>query len=70
MIDRPKLLSDIAKTFSTTGTSLNEGIGSRLIKICLSASPHATVQCLIALREVDLRNDLEKIRNTDSDYAR
>ncbi|MFA7361452.1 MAG: hypothetical protein WC139_10495 [Candidatus Kapaibacterium sp.] len=42
MIDKQKLLSDFAKIFSATETSLNEGIGSRLIKICLSVSPHAT----------------------------
>jgi len=59
--DRPKLLSDFAKIFSATETSLNEGIGSWLNGICLSASSHATAQCLIALRDTDLRSDLIKI---------
>jgi pimeloyl-ACP methyl ester carboxylesterase len=59
--DRPKLLSDFAKIFSATETSLNEGIGSWLNGICLSASSHATAQCLVALRDTDLRNDLRKI---------
>ena len=59
--DRPKLLSDFAKIFSATETSLNEGIGSWLNGICLSASSYATVQCLIALRDTDLRADLAKI---------
>lgn len=59
--DRPKLLSDFAKIFSATETSLNEGIGSWLNGICLSASSYATAQCLIALRDTDLRADLEKI---------
>lgn len=59
--DRPKLLSDFAKIFSATETSLNEGIGSWLYGICLSASSYATAQCLIALRDTDLRSDLEKI---------
>src|ERR1035437_8358626 len=59
--DRPKLLSDFAKIFSATETSLNEGIGSWLNGICLSASSHATAQCLIALRDTDLRSDLAKI---------
>jgi pimeloyl-ACP methyl ester carboxylesterase len=59
--DRPKLLSDFAKIFSATETSLNEGIGNWLNGICLSASSHATAQCLIALRDTDLRNDLKKI---------
>ncbi|MHB1687994.1 MAG: alpha/beta fold hydrolase [Ignavibacteriaceae bacterium] len=59
--DRPKLLSDFAKIFSATETSLNEGIGSWLNGICLSASSYATAQCLIALRDTDLRSDLVKI---------
>jgi pimeloyl-ACP methyl ester carboxylesterase len=60
--DRPKLLSDFAKIFSATETSLNEGIGNWLNGICLSASSHATAQCLIALRDTDLRNDMSKIK--------
>jgi len=60
--DRPKLLSDFAKIFSATETSLNEGIGSWLNGICLSASSYATAQCLIALRDTDLRSDLIKIK--------
>jgi non-heme chloroperoxidase len=59
--DRPKLLSDFAKIFSAKETSLNEGIGSWLNGICLSASSYATAQCLIALRDTDLRADLAKI---------
>jgi non-heme chloroperoxidase len=59
--DRPKLLSDFAKIFSATETALNKGIGSWLNGICLSASSYATAQCLIALRDTDLRSDLAKI---------
>jgi non-heme chloroperoxidase len=59
--DRPKLLSDFAKIFSAAENSLSEGIGNWLNSICLSASSHATAECLIALRDTDLRNDLEKI---------
>jgi pimeloyl-ACP methyl ester carboxylesterase len=59
--DRPKLLSDFAKIFSATTTSLNKGIGDWLNGIGLSASSHATAQSLIALRDTDLRKDLEKI---------
>ena len=60
--DRPKLLSDFAMIFSTTETSLSEGIGSWLNGICLSASSYyATDQCLIALRYIDLISDLSKI---------
>ena len=60
--DRPKLLSDFSNIFSATETTLNEGIGSWLNGICLSASSHATAQCLIALRDTDLRKDLAKIK--------
>jgi len=59
--DRPKLLADFAKIFSATETSLNVGIEGWLNGICLSASSYATAQCLIALRDTDLRSDLVKI---------
>ena len=59
--DRPKLLSNFAKIFSATETSLNEGIGVWLTGINLSASSYATAQCLIALRDTDLRADLAEI---------
>lgn len=60
--DRPKLLADFAKIFSAEETSLNEGMGSWLNGICLSASSYATAECLIALRDTDLRSDMVKIR--------
>jgi len=60
--DRPKLLSDFAKIFSATETSLNEGMGNWLNGICISASSYATAQCLIALRDTDLRPDLANIK--------
>jgi len=59
--DRPKLLSNFAKIFSATETSLNEGIGNWLTDINLSASSYATGKCLVALRDTDLRRDLVKI---------
>jgi non-heme chloroperoxidase len=59
--DRPKLLADFAKIFSATETSLNDGIGNWLNGIGLSASSHATAECLVALRDTDLRPDLAKI---------
>lgn len=60
--DRPKLLSNFAKIFSATETSLNEGMVGWLNGIGLSASSHATAQCLIALRDTDLRPDMKKIK--------
>ena len=59
--DRPQLLSNFGKIFSATETSLNEGIRNWLNGINLSASSYATAQCLIALRDTDLRPDLAKI---------
>jgi pimeloyl-ACP methyl ester carboxylesterase len=59
--DRPQLLANFGKIFSATETSLNEGIRSWLNGINLSASSYATAQCLIALRDTDLRPDLAKI---------
>ncbi|MBU1013395.1 MAG: alpha/beta hydrolase [Bacteroidetes bacterium] len=59
--DRPQLLANFGKIFSATETSLNEGIRSWLNNINLSASSYATAQCLIALRDTDLRNDMKKI---------
>ncbi len=60
--DRPKLLSNFGKIFSATETSLNEGISNWLYAINLSASAYATAQCLIALRDTDLRPDLAEIK--------
>ena len=59
--DRPQLLANFGKIFSATETSLNVGIRNWLNGINLSASSYATGQCLIALRDTDLRPDLEKI---------
>jgi len=41
---------------------IDEGIGNWLNGIGLSASSYATAQCLIALRDTDLRSDLNKIK--------
>jgi pimeloyl-ACP methyl ester carboxylesterase len=61
-LDRPKLLSDFAKIFSSTPTSLNSGIGKWLNGIGLSASSYATAHCLVALRDTDLREDMAKVK--------
>ena len=60
--DRPKLLANFAKIFSATETSLNDGIGKWLNGIGLVATAHATAQCLYALRDTDLREDLKEIK--------
>jgi non-heme chloroperoxidase len=59
--DRPMLLSNFAKIFSATETTLNEGFENWLHGIGLSASSMAMAKCLLALRNTDLRNDLAKI---------
>jgi pimeloyl-ACP methyl ester carboxylesterase len=60
--DRPMLLANFAKIFSATETSLNDGIGKWLNGIGLVATAHATGQCLYALRDTDLRDDMKKIK--------
>lgn len=60
--DRPQLLANFEKLFSATETSLNEGIRSWLKGIGLSASPYASMQCLMALRDTDLRAELKDIQ--------
>jgi len=59
--DRPKLLSNFAKIFSATKSTLSKGISNWLTGINLSASSYATGKCLLALRDTDLRSDLVKI---------
>jgi pimeloyl-ACP methyl ester carboxylesterase len=59
--DRPKLLANFGKIFSATETALNEGIAMWLNGINISSSSYAMAQCLIALRDTDLRADLAKI---------
>jgi len=60
--DRPKLLANFGNIFSATETALNEGIASWLNGINISSSSYAMAQCLIALRDTDLRSDLAKIK--------
>jgi pimeloyl-ACP methyl ester carboxylesterase len=59
--DRPQLLDNFAKIFSATENSLNNGLSKWLFNIGLSASSFATAQCLVALRDTDLRPDMENI---------
>lgn len=61
-IDRPQLLLNVGKMFGASKISLSEGISNWLYGIGLSASSYAMTQCLIALRDTDLRNDLTKIK--------
>jgi non-heme chloroperoxidase len=60
--DRPQLLENFDKIFGATETALPKGLGNWLGSINLEASPYATTQSLIALRETDLRSELVKIK--------
>lgn len=59
--DRPELLANFGKIFSATKTGLTEGIANWLNGINISSTSYAMAQCLIALRDTDLRADLAKI---------
>jgi pimeloyl-ACP methyl ester carboxylesterase len=60
--NREQLLTDFGKIFTSSETSLSPNINNWLYEIGLSASPYAMEQCLIALRDTDLREDLKKIK--------
>lgn len=62
LTDRPQLLENFDKIFGATETALPKGIGNWLGSINLEASPYATTQSLIALRDTDLRSELVKIK--------
>ena len=60
--NRTNLLSNFGKIFSATETTLDSGLSNWIYGMGLSASSYATVQCLIALRDTDLRKDIKKIK--------
>ncbi len=61
-INRPQLLENFGKIFAATETAISPALGAWLGAINLEASPYATTQSLIALRDGDLRTDLGKIK--------
>lgn len=60
-VNRPQLLENFGKIFGASETALPAGIANWLGGINIEASPYATTQSLIALRDTDLRNELSKI---------
>lgn len=60
--DRAQLLTNFGNIIASTETALRPEISKWLYEIGLSASPFAMEQCLIALRDTDLREDLKKIK--------
>jgi len=59
--NRPLLLQNISKIFGATETSISPELSNWLFTINMEASPYATTQGLIALRDTDLRPELSKI---------
>ncbi|MDR7127942.1 pimeloyl-ACP methyl ester carboxylesterase [Algoriphagus sp. 4150] len=60
-VNRPLLLENFGKIFGASETSLPAGIANWLGGINIEASPYATTQSLIALRDTDLRSELPKV---------
>jgi non-heme chloroperoxidase len=59
--NRPQLLNNFGKIFAASETAIDAGLGGWLGNIGLEASPYATTQSLIALRDTDLRPELAKV---------
>lgn len=59
--NRPQLLDNFGKIFAATETAMPPGLGAWLFNINMEASPYATTQGLIALRDTDLRSELSKV---------
>lgn len=59
--NRPELLENFGKIFAATETAMPPSLGAWLFNINMEASPYATTQGLIALRDTDLRSELGKV---------
>lgn len=59
--NRPQLYEDFGKIFAATESSITPGLANWLGGINMQASPYAVTQCLIALRDTDLRTDIKKV---------
>lgn len=59
--DRPKLYEDFGKIFPASETSISPGMAAWLGQINWEALPYAATQCLIALKDTDLRPQLAEI---------
>ncbi|MFT3794863.1 alpha/beta fold hydrolase [Flavobacterium sp.] len=60
--NRPELLGVFGGIFGATENALPAGIGGWLNNINLQASSYAAEQCLLLLRDADLRPDMAKIK--------
>jgi pimeloyl-ACP methyl ester carboxylesterase len=59
--NRPLLFETFGKIFPANETSVSAGHGAWLGNIQSQASPYAMAECLKALRDTDLREDMKKI---------
>ena len=62
MTNRQQLIEDFGKGFGATETSLSAPVASWLAGISADASPYATTHAITALRDLDLRPSLSKIK--------
>jgi non-heme chloroperoxidase len=60
--NRPQLIEDFGKGFGATETSLSAPTANWLASISADASPYATTHAIMALRDLDLRPALAKIK--------
>lgn len=60
--NRQQLIEDFGKGFGATDSSLSAPMAQWLASINLNASPYATTQAITALRDLDLRPELVKIK--------
>ena len=60
--DRAKLNQDFGKIFFRSEDAVSPKLGEWFHNMGMEASPHATADCLLTLRDSDLRKDLLKIK--------
>ncbi len=60
--NRPQLIEDFGKGFPAAEGNLSSGMSKWLESISYNASPYATTQSIIALRDLDLRPSLKNIK--------
>jgi non-heme chloroperoxidase len=59
--DRPSMLKNFSEIFFANPEKLSSEFKIWNLSLGLAASPHATIQCAVELRDADLRSDLLKI---------
>lgn len=60
--DRAQLLEDFGKLFFYKEDSVSPKFADWMHSMGMDASPYATAECIIALRDTDQRHQLEKVR--------